>query len=598
MGKLQILSQQMANMIAAGEVVQRPSSVVKELLENAIDAEATQINVIIKDAGRTLIQVIDNGCGMSSEDAELCFARHATSKISHPEDLENIMTFGFRGEALASIAAVSAVTLKTRRAEDETGTMVQLDAGEIKEKKSVNQPIGTSVEVRNLFYNTPARRKFLKSDNVEFKHIVEELTRVAIIRWDLSFTLSHNGRDVLILKKAQSPKYRILDILGTSVVGDVVDLNANTNFVNISGYIGKPESAKKSLGNQFFYVNGRFFKSAYLHKAVMNAYSEVTPDGLTPSYFIFLNVNPQSIDVNISPTKTEVKFENDSIIFQTLYACVRETLGKNGFGDMIDFDALSAVQLPSFNHSTENSFKPSEISAALEFESNYNPFETTSHKLHEVNYIPNYGNGISKSQDYSQLFEPLETKKDAESFIIAKKYICTPVEGGMMLTDIYRAQSRILYERMLSAIKGGDLVKQSILFPIQIQIGPAYIPLIEDNEDALQTLGFGISVFGSDTIVISGVPQGFDLDETSIRNMVADLLQVLEEEKKDLPEKVKMEIAKRLSSLGIPKSGSIKSPLQVKTLLDELFKCNTPETTPYGKRISKLLKVEDLEKLF
>ncbi len=604
MGKIQRLSSQLSNMIAAGEVVGRPASAVKELLENAVDAGASKIHLIIKDSGRTLIQVIDNGCGMSEEDALLCFERHATSKIAIPEDLERISTFGFRGEALASIAAISQVDLKTRREDDEVGVHVTVEGGELKNKSSENCPKGTSIEVRNIFYNTPARRKFLKSDGIEFKHIVEEFTRVSITRTDIEFTLTHNGKDYLVLKKAQGQKFRILDLLGSGVVGDIVDIQAKTRQVDITGYIGRPQSAKKTLGNQYLFVNGRFFKSAYLHKAIMNAYSEMTPDGLTPSYFIFLTVDPQSVDVNISPTKTEVKFENDSLIFQTLYACVRETLGKNGFGEMIDFEAAGAIDLPQLGQS-DTSFRPSEISAAIDFNSDYNPFDTPSGAAHESysSHIGGYGESHipEKRQDYGILFEkdpaPVPVAQ-TEHFLVGKKYICTPMDAGFMLTNIRRAQVRILYEEMLEALKGGDNVCQTALFPVQIQIGAAYMPLIEENSEFLSNLGFDITVFGSDTIVVAGVPQGYDFDEKSIQKTVADLLQILEEERHSLPEIMQASVAKKLSEAGIPQNSTITSVSAAQTLLNKLFACKNSELTPSGKRISKLITTEDLDKLF
>ncbi|MBR3076246.1 MAG: DNA mismatch repair endonuclease MutL, partial [Bacteroidales bacterium] len=336
MGRLKVLPARISNMIAAGEVVQRPASVIKELMENAVDAGATQVDVVVSDAGRTLIQVIDNGSGMSSPDAVLCFERHATSKIASAADLERIITYGFRGEALASIAAVSQVTLRTRREADDTGTCVTISPDEPVKTSSVSAPKGSNFAVRNLFYNTPARRKFLKSDQVEFKHIVEEFTRVAIPRPDIAFTLSHNGKEVYVLRKAQSLKFRILDLLGRNVVGDIVDISADTSVVKISGFAGRPESARRALGNQYFFVGGRYFRSPYLHKAVMKAYEDFVPEGLTPSYFVFLEVDPQSVDVNIHPTKTEIKFEDDNVIFQVLSACVREALGRNSFGASLD----------------------------------------------------------------------------------------------------------------------------------------------------------------------------------------------------------------------------------------------------------------------
>lgn len=590
MSKLQVLSPQLANMIAAGEVVQRPSSVVKELMENAVDAGASQIQVFIKDSGRTSIRVIDNGCGMAPEDALLCFARHATSKINSPEDLEEILTYGFRGEALASIAAVSEVVLRTRREEDEVGTQVEINSQNETKQSAISCSKGTSIEVRNLFYNVPARRKFLKSDSSELKHIIEEFTHIALTRPDLSFTLTHNDKPIYTLKKAQGLKFRILDLLGTGVVGEVVDLMSNTSIVSLQGYIGSPDGAKKSLGNQYLFVNGRFFKSSYLHKAIMNAYSEMLPEGLTPSYFIYLTVDPHSIDVNVSPTKTEIKFENDFVIFQTLYACVRETLGRNGFGAMIDFDAASALQMPVLS-SRDTGFRPEEISAAFGKESDYNPFETGS----TPSYTPRFKE--QELHDYSPLFEEKEIQsKPKNHIVLGGKYIVTPTDNTLLLTNIYRAQVRILYENMLSALNGEQNVCQTALFPVQVQIGAAYIPLIESNLDRLHKLGFDISIFGTDTIVVAGVPQGYDYDELSVKSTVADLLQVLTDGEQTLDEAMKTAMARKLAERGSSQN-KIKTSEQAQGLLDLLFACSNPETTPSGKRITKIVTLDDLEKL-
>ena len=354
---IRILPSNIANMIAAGEVVQRPASVVKELMENAVDAGATQVTVIIQDAGRTLIQVIDNGCGMSPDQAVLCFERHATSKLQTAEDLHNILTFGFRGEALASIAAVAEVTLKTRREEDEVGCHVEFADSQQVSLEEIAAPKGANFSVRNLFYNVPARRKFLKSDNVEFKHIVSEFIRVALTRPGVGFTLTHNGKEQFVLRPAKSLKFRIQDVLGANVAKDVVDIHAQTSVVELTGYVGRPDAAKKGLGNQYFFVNGRYFRSAYLHKAVMKAYENLIPEGVTPSYFIYLEIDPQSIDVNIHPTKTEIKFEDDSVVFQILFACIKEALGKNSFGDSIDFDREGVPDIPAFGRNFHE-FRP------------------------------------------------------------------------------------------------------------------------------------------------------------------------------------------------------------------------------------------------
>lgn len=613
MGKVQVLPSHLANMIAAGEVVGRPASVVKELMENAIDAGASEVKVIISDSGRTLIQVIDNGCGMSREDATLCFERHATSKLKSAEDLEQILTFGFRGEALASIAAVAEVTLKTRRPEDETATQVTIGSFGEQSVSQTAAPTGTSIAVRNLFYNTPARRKFLKSDNVEFKHIIEEFTHVAITRPEVAFSLSHNGRDVYGIKKAKSLKYRILDLLGSGVVGEVVDLVANTSLVTVSGYIGKPENARKSLGNQYLFVNGRYFKSPYFHKAIMNAYEEMVPSGLTPSYFIFLEVDPHSIDVNISPTKTEIKFEQDSVIFQTLFACIRETLGRNSFGASIDFDTEGAVQMPQPG-SSFSAYKASSISPSTDFDSDYNPFDTFDKSENMFQYgetgrsesgVQSGGGNqfggssqyVSKHENYGALFEE-KTLPSTQSLVLHGKYILTPVAEGLLMVHVRRAQTRILYEKLLGALKSGQNASSTTLFPVQAQIGAAQIPLIEEHMETLTRVGFEISVFGVDTIVVSAVPEGYSTDETAVRDCVAELLQILQEEHHSLPEMMQAAMARRFAQAGAASFRAPSGAFEATRLLDELFACDNPELTPAGKRISTIVPIEDIEHKF
>ena len=372
MSKLQILPARLANMIAAGEVVQRPASVVKELMENAVDAGATDIKVVVADAGRTLIQVIDNGCGMSPGDAVLCFERHATSKIATAEDLTAIGSYGFRGEALPSVAAVAEVTLRTRRPGDETATQVVAGGPDLR-TSTVAAPVGSNFAVRNLFYNTPARRKFLKSDNVELKHIVEEFTRVALTRPEIAFSLRSNDRDLYVLRPAKSLKFRILELLGSSVADDIVDLEADTTTVRVHGFLARPQSARKTVAHQYFFVNGRYFGSGYLRKAVLKGYEGFIAADVQPSWFIWLEVDPADVDVNISPTKSEVKFADENVVFQILYACVKETLGRNAFGDGIDFDAASGVQMPVLGRNFEAIHGP--VSApAPDLDPSYDPF--------------------------------------------------------------------------------------------------------------------------------------------------------------------------------------------------------------------------------
>ena len=602
MGRLKILPAQIANMIAAGEVVQRPASVVKELLENAVDAGASQVSVVVTDAGRTLIQVIDNGCGMSPVDAVLCFERHATSKIATAEDLEQILTYGFRGEALASIAAVSEVTLRTRRPQDETATEVRTSAlGETK-TATVAAPAGSNFAVRNLFYNTPARRKFLKSDNVELKHIIEEFTRVAITRPDIAFTLSHNGRDLFVLKKAKSLKFRILDLLGSNVVGDIVDLNAETSVVRISGFVGRPDTARKTLGNQYFFVNGRYFRSPYLHKAVMKAYEEMIPEGVTPAWFIFLETDPHAIDVNIHPTKTEIKFEDDTVIFQILYACVKETLGRNSFGASIDFNTEGAVPLPQLGKSFEQ-YKDVSM-PVIETDPAYDPFKQgMDHPDQQIlrqaqdDNVPRYSSHVDRREDYGRLFEE-KTLPLGRVLILQGKYILTPVASGVMIVHIARARERILYEQVLRALAGQAHVTQTALFPVQVQVGAAQRLLFEEHAALLGSLGFDIAPFGTDTVVVNGVPEGYSCEPGKVEQLVSDLMYILSEDKDALSELMQQRMAEKFATLGASHADPPASPQEAQRLIDTLFASDNAELTPGGRRIVSIVPLPDIEKRF
>ncbi len=599
MGKLKILPAQIANMIAAGEVVQRPASVVKELMENAVDAGATQVAVVVTDAGRTLLQVIDNGCGMSPVDAVLCFERHATSKIATAEDLEQILTYGFRGEALASIAAVAEVTLRTRRPQDETATEVRVGAfGEVK-TATVAAPVGSNFAVRNLFYNTPARRKFLKSDNVELKHILEEFTRVALTRPDIAFTLSHNGRELFVLKKAKSLKFRILDLLGSNVVGDIVDLSANTSVVRVSGFVGRPDTARKTPGNQYFFVNGRYFRSSYLHKAVMKAYEEMIPDGVTPAYFIFLETDPHAIDVNIHPTKTEIKFEDDAVIFQILYACVKETLGRNSFGASIDFNTEGATPLPQLGDSFEQ-YKGVSM-PVIETDPAYDPFKEIPDQVRNdyggARNDGGYSRFVDKSQDYGKLFEE-KTLPLGRLLILQGKYILTPAASGLMIVHIGRARERILYEQTLRALGQNAHVTQTALFPIQVQVGAQQRLLFEDNAALLAQLGFDIAAFGTDTVVVNGVPEGYSCEPGKVEQLVSDLVYILSEEREALPEMLQQRLAEKFATLGASHADPPSSPQDAQRLIDTLFACDNAELTPSGRRIVSIVPLGDIDKKF
>ena len=634
--ELRILPGNIANMIAAGEVVQRPASVVKELVENAVDAGAEQISVIIKDSGRTLIQVIDNGKGMNPDDAVLCFERHATSKIATAEDLEDITTFGFRGEALASIAAVAEVTLKTRTEDEEVGCQVEFAASVHNSTTEIATPKGTNIAVRNLFYNVPARRKFLKSDNVEFKHIVEEFTKVALTRPEIGFSLSHNGKDVFVLKPAKSLKYRIMDLLGASVTGDVVDVCADTSVVSLRGFVGRPDTARKTLGNQFFFVNGRYFRSPYLHKAVMKAYEGMIADGVTPSYFIYLEVDPHSVDVNISPTKSEVKFEDDSFIFQVVYASVKEVLGKNAFAGGIDFSNPEANDMPVLgSHFSE--YQPESI-PQVAVDGGYNPFDPVTSAGSATDEYGAVGGGAStgsaaelggpanefggpagkgygsatgwkdsgnerfgqyvdRREDYGKLIEE-KTLPATQTIILGGKYIVAPARDGLMIVNVRRARERILYDRALAALTKNEHVTQANMFPVKVEVGAANRAVFDDKAELLARLGFDISPFGTDTIVVNGVPEGYSCEAGKIETMVSDLLLILSDDSSSLPGVMEAAMAEKIALLGASSCDPLASPMEARHLLDTLLSSSNPELTGNGKRIMAIMTSAQMEKLF
>lgn len=685
---IKILPSNIANMIAAGEVVQRPSSVVKELVENAVDAGATQVTVILSDAGRTLIQVIDNGCGMTPDQAVLCFERHATSKIATADDLLDITTFGFRGEALASIAAVAEVTLKTRRAEDEVGCQVVYDDSKHVSTDEISTPAGSNFAVRNLFYNIPARRKFLKSDNVEMKHVVEEFVHVALTRSNIGFTLIHNGKNVYVLKPAKSLKFRIQDLLGSYVVSQVVDISADTSVVNVRGYVGRPDQAKKTLGNQYFFVNGRYFRSPYLHKAVMNAYENMLPQGATPAYFIYLEVDPHKLDVNISPTKTEVKFEDDSVIFQTLYACVKESLGRNSFGASIDFDTKDMAEIPAFSNDFDK-FRPEVSMPDVSLDNEYNPFDNPDggHEPSETGFgspmptggndripsgmtgsndmqgwipsgmtggmqggslgaasggdmpmpaglqmpvhktsvdfpMPDYtgasdpnfgmtediGSGanyyesaaskyVDKRDDYGKLFEDRMAAMPS-LILIQKKYIATTVKSGMLLINIRRALERIMYERFLKALSGGEHVTQQALFPVQVPVGVENRLIFDEHSALLRSLGFDIAPFGNDTIVVNGMPEGFQVDQNSVEEAMAEVLIALSDNHTALPGMMESAMAEKFAKMAASEGKPIETVSAAKSLMDSLFACSNSEYTSNGRKIMTIMTIDDIEKRF
>lgn len=609
---IRILPSNIANMIAAGEVVQRPASVVKELMENSVDAGATQVNVIIKDAGRTLIQVIDNGCGMSPDQAVLAFERHATSKISSAEDLMDIHTFGFRGEALASIAAVAEVTLKTRRAGDEIGCQVDFaDSQHLSTIETVT-PVGSNFSVRNLFYNVPARRKFLKSESVELKHIVSEFQHVAYTRPDISFTLSHNNREIYVLKPASSLKFRIQDIVGAGVASEITDISAETSIMRVSGFIGRPDKARKGLGNQLFFVNGRYFRSPYLHKAVMKGYEGMIAEGTTPTYFIYLEVNPHEVDVNVHPQKAEIKFEDDSLVFQTLYACVRETLGKNSFGTAsIDFELGSVPELPAVGRNFDE-YRP--VSEPAMPESGYNPFENDGFQNQPDIFTgshPEQGSGagrvngydtasyVDRRDDYGKLFE--DHFGITRSFItVQDKYIVTNSKSGLLVVNARRAMERILYDRFISGRRDEDAdhFSQTLLFPVSVRIGVENVPVVEANSEVLKGFGFDIAPFGSDSVVVNAIPAGYSSEEGRVETMVGDLLLLLQDNHSIISELVRSDMAGKLAVLGASGYDGVRNADEAQRLVDALMASTNPEFTAAGRKTMVIIPADELDRKF
>ena len=597
---LKILPPNISNLIAAGEVVQRPASAVKELLENAVDAGAGNISVFIEDSGKTLIQVIDDGCGMTPEEARLCFERHATSKISEASDLSSIMTYGFRGEALPSIAAVAEVTLRTRKRGSDTGSETVFTPSGFSGQEEAAMPEGTNIAVRNIFYSLPARRKFLKSDSTEFRQIVSEFSHVALCRPEISVRLVHNGKDIYNLKKANTLKQRILEIEGKDMVKELIDVRTSTRIINISGFIGNPSDARKSAGNQFFFVNGRYFRSSYFHKAVMKAYDKLIPEGAYPSYYIFFETTPENVDVNIHPAKTEVKFENETEIFEILTAAVKESLGRNSFIPTIDFDhdTLPDIPAPSrFNYTGSYSrpqpSRPQHI-----------PYETIlpdTRPSRHYSAIEPAETPSAAVNGYGDIFADSGASSSGSGILqISGRYLVTTLRSGMMIVDIRRARERILYEKYLRQLDNSAPISHQVLFPCVIQLSPERHSLLTENTEQLRLLGFDIEPQEGNTISVNGLPEEFGTDESSVRTAIDNLLaSLMETGSIDLIRADNREVmARRLAGAAAASAGNGRlSADEARLLVDTLFSCAEPETSPGGKRCMSVLTEEDIERI-
>ena len=586
---LKVLPESIYSLIAAGEVIQRPASVVKELMENSADAGATSIMLVVSDYGKTLIQVIDNGIGMDADEAGICFLSHATSKIDTVEDLQNLSTFGFRGEALASIAACADVTLKTRKRGEETGTQVHISGGKTLETTEIACPEGCNIAVRNLFFNIPARRKFLKSDNSEYRMIVSEFTRVALTRLDIEFRLISNSKEVITLPRGRNLKQRLTDLFGSAMGKQMVDINVDTTVVKLSGVIGTPQSAKKTQQNTFLFANGRYFRSAMLHKAVMKGYSNLIPEGNAPHYFIFLEVPPQEMDVNISPSKTEIKLENEQVIFQIVEAAVKEAIGKNAFAPAIDFDTEGVpIEISSGDGFTltpeekkvmqQGGFRPPKIN----YDPLFNPFD-------EKKESPGYKSVPSNIN--SQLMEEPQERHiiqiDKNLVAVADK------DGGLVIFHIARARQRIFYERYLQSLTEKKCQIQEELFPKTVSLDHSSFTTLMDNVEKVRSLGFEIRQFGKDCVVVSGTPADFRGEKFSVEECIEEIARYIEEgNDTELFRKTALDVV-RHSNFSYTAAISEK---EAGAVIDSLMNCKESATSPAGGYTFLKISAEEIRK--
>ena len=593
---IHLLPDSIANQIAAGEVIQRPASVVKELVENAVDAGADNIQIYIKDAGRTLIQVIDNGKGMSETDARMAFERHATSKISSAHDLFSLKTMGFRGEALASIAAVAQVELKTSRKEDETGTLLCVSASQIEKQEAVSMNHGSSFSVKNLFFNIPARRKFLKSNETEFKNILTEFERVALVYSNITFSLWHNDCEVQSLP-VSSQKQRIINVLGKKLSQQLLPVNVETSLVNISGFIGNPESSKKRGAHQYFFINGRYMRHPYFNRAITLAFEPFIPSGDMPNYFLYLTVDPSSIDVNIHPTKTEIKFENEQALWHIISTAVKEAIAISVPG--LEFDREGAIDMPVYNDKRTPVPPP-----RVQIRSDYNPFrETNTQSYKKVDWEKLYEkrhDSEARNETHS-LFKEHETTTPAkDSFFnllqYKGKYLIVALQSGLTLIDQRRAHIRILFDEYIHRMEQRQGVSQGLLFPEIISFSPKEATVLPCLLDDLAFIGFDLADLGNNAYSINGIPAGLeniDMIET-LQDMVGKALETGCEIKEEIAESLALTLAKKAAI----SSGKVLSEEESTDLLTKLFASPAPNYTPEGKIIVSVLTEDELSKRF
>lgn len=610
---IQLLPDHVANQIAAGEVVQRPASVVKELLENAVDAKATDIKLIIKDAGKSLVQVIDNGLGMSVTDARLCFERHATSKIRQAEDLFSLHTKGFRGEALASIAAIAHVEMKTRQDQEELGTHIVIEGSKFVSQDVAVLPKGTSFAVKNLFFNIPARRNFLKSDIVEQRHIIDEFLRVVMAHPNIHFTLYHNGSEVFNLPQSNI-RQRIVNIFGGKTNEKLVPVKETTDIVSIQGFVSKPEFSKKSRGEQFFFVNDRYIKSGYLHHAVMAAYEGLLKDGCQPAYYLYLDVPPHTIDINIHPTKTEIKFDDEHALYAILRSAIKHSLGQFNVAPVLDFERDPNLDTP-YNYKDQEAAVP-----LIQVDANFNPFSNeksekqsySTYKKPDTSHWEGLYVGLRQEAEIitapveihfedeevtASLFDDQEHEQQAAKlFQIHKKYIVNPIKSGMIIVDQQRAHQRILYEKFLTNMTVRQAASQQLLFPLTLYFSRTEMELIAELQESLVNTGFVFESTHEDHAVISGLPVNVAESEVSI--LLEQLLGDLQDGIPDSSFSQNDSIAKSMARSLAVKTGTFLNEKEQENLVNGLFACKDPNVSPFHKPTFITMRVEDLDKKF
>jgi len=610
---IQLLPDAIANQIAAGEVVQRPASVVKELMENAIDAGATHIQLIIKDAGKGIVQVIDNGSGMSETDARMCFERHATSKIRQAEDLFRIKTMGFRGEAMASIASVAQVELKTRRPSDELGTYIKIDGSVLKAQENIQAPAGTSIAVKNLFYNIPARRNFLKSNPVEIRHIIDEFQRLALAHPEIAFSFIQNEQESYALPIDKLGK-RIVDLFGKNYREQLATCEENTNYVSIKGYVGKPEHAKKTRGEQYFFVNDRFIKNSYLNHAVMSAYERLLPEGAFPFYVLFLSIDPQHIDINVHPTKTEIKFDDERSIYAIIQAAVRKTLSIHNLIPSLDFDSNVNFNNPNRSEGRgqepqsayTESHKPKAAHDAWKklyegLQNNIDAFEQQA-PTQQANL---FASGINSFHDESTTIQSkanawgssLETNNKLQYIQVLNKYILVSMSNGALVIDQRRAYQRILYDQFMENLNRKNGASQQVLFPQLMTINPADQVLLAEISAEINDLGFRLETNEQGQIHIVGIPT--EIGDEDGQTILEGILEQIKHASTDLGVKRTEKIAQSMANRSAIRYA--QRPLnqeETKSLIEQLFASTNPNFSPNGETISQLMHAESFEGLF